>query len=122
MSSKPKPNVITPFNDKQRFKNLVLEVIKDMEVFTHVPDSISLDGNIFTLTLSNKKLVYQDVSVDALSEYVDVFLQGVKKPADIYSVTDNGTNVVIVFTESITLRPEDIVNTDFSVKGKIVSR
>ena len=66
MSSKPKPNVITPFNDKQRFKNLVLEVIKDMEVFTHVPDSISLDGNIFTLTLSNKKLVYQDVSVDAL--------------------------------------------------------
>ena len=29
MSSKPKPNVITPFDDKQRFKNLVLEVIKD---------------------------------------------------------------------------------------------
>ena len=122
MSSKPKPNVITPFDDKQRFKNLVLEVIKDMEVFTHIPDSISLDGDNFTLTLSNKKLVYQDVSVDALSEYVDVYLQGVKKPADIYSVTDNGTNVVIVFTESITLRPEDIVSTDFSVKGKIVSR
>ena len=122
MSSKPKPNVITPFDDKQRFKNLVLEVIKDMEVFNHVPDSISLDGNNFTLTLSNKKLVYQDVSVDSLSDYVDVFLQGVKKPSDIYSVTDNGTNVVIVFTESITLRPGDIVNTDFSVKGKIVSR
>ena len=45
-----------------------------------------------------------------------------KKPSDIYSVTDNGTNVVIVFTESITLSPGDIVNTDFSVKGKIVSR
>jgi len=122
MSSKPKPNVITPFDDKQRFKNLVLEVFRDTEIFSHIPDSISLDGDNFTLTLSNKKLVYQEVAVDAISEYVDVYLQGIKKPADIYSVTDNGTNVVIVFTESITLRPVDIVNTDFSVKGKIVSR
>jgi len=122
MSSKPKPNVKTPFDDKQRFKNLVLEVFQDMEIFSHIPDSISLDGVLFTLTLSNKKLVYQDIAVDALSEYVDVYLQGIKKTADTYSVTDNGTNIVINFTESITLRPEDIVNTDFSVKGKIVSR
>jgi len=122
MSSKPKPNVVTPFDNKQRFKNLVLEVIKDMEVFTHTPDSISLSGVLFTLTLANKKFVYQDVAVDALSDYVDIYLQGVKKDSDTYSVTDNGTNIVINFTESITLRPEDIVNTDFSVKGKIVSR
>ena len=122
MSSKPKPNVITPFDDKQRFKNLVLEVFRDTEIFSHIPDSISLDGSNFTLTLSNKKLVYQEVAVDAISEYIDVYLQGVKKPADIYSVIDNGTNVVINFTESITLSPDDIVNTDFLVKGKIVSR
>ena len=121
-TNKPKPKIITPFDDKQRFKNLVLEVIKDMEIFTHTPDSISLDGSIFTLTLNNKKLVYQDISVDDIPEYVDVFLQGVKKASDTYGVTDNGTNVVIVFTESITLNPDLIVNTDFSVKSKIVSR
>ena len=119
-TNKPKPKIITPFDDKQRFKNLVLEVIKDMEIFTHTPDSISLDGSIFTL--NNKKLVYQDISDDDIPEYVDVFLQGVKKASDTYGVTDNGTNVVIVFTESITLNPDLIVNTDFSVKGKIVSR
>ena len=122
MSSKPKPNVVTPFDNKQRFKNLVLEVIKDMEVFTHTPDSISLSGVLFTLTLSNKKFTYEDIKVDVNSDYIDVYLQGIKKTSDIYSVTDNGTDIVINFTDNITLRPEDIVNTDFSVKGKIVSR
>jgi hypothetical protein len=51
-----------------------------------------------------------------------VYLQGVKKPSNAYTVTDNGTNIVISFTENITLNPPLIVNTDFSVKGKIVSR
>jgi len=122
MSSKPKPNIITPFDDKQRFKNLVQEVINDTTIFTHTPDSISLSGVLFTLTLSNKKFIFEDIKVDVESDYVDIYLQGVKKPADIYSVTDNGTDIVINFTDNITLRPEDIVNTDFSVKGKIVSR
>jgi len=122
MSYKSKPNVNTPFDDKQRFKNLVLEIIKDTEIFSHIPDSISLDGDLFTLTLANKKLVYQDVAVDAISEYVDIYLQGVKKTSDCYSVNDDGTNVIINFTKNITLSPEDIVNTDFLVKGKIVSR
>ena len=122
MSSKPKPNIVTPFDDKQRFKNLVQEVINDTTIFTHVPDSISLSGELFTLTLSNKKSVYEEIKVDSLSDYVDVYLQGVKKTSDTYSVTDNGTNIVINFTENITLAPELIVNTDFSVKGKIVSR
>lgn len=120
--TKVKPNIITPFDDKQRFKNLVQEVINDTTIFTHIPDSISLSGVLFTLTLANKKFTFEEIKVDGLSDYVDVFLQGIKKPADTYSVTDNGTNIVISFTENITLRPEDIVNTDFSVKGKIVSR
>lgn len=122
MSSKPKPNIITPFDDKQRFKNLVQEVINDTTIFTHTPDSISLSGVLFTLTLSNKKFIFEDIKVDVESDYVDIYLQGVKKPADIYSVTDSGTDIVINFTDNITLRPEEIVNTDFSVKGKIVSR
>jgi hypothetical protein len=120
--TKVKPNIVTPFDDKQRFKNLVLEVISDTSIFTHIPDSISLSGTLFTLTLSNKKFVYEDIKVDINSDYVDVYLQGIKKPSDTYSVTDNGTDIIINFTENITLRPQDIVVTDFSVKGKIVSR
>ena len=122
MSSKPKPDIVTPFDDKLRFKNLVQEVINDTTIFTHVPDSISLSGDLFTLTLSNKKFIYEDIKVDVNSDYIDVYLQGIKKTSDIYSVTDNGTDIVINFTENITLAPELIVNTDFSVKGKIVSR
>ena len=120
--SKSKPNIITPFNDRARFKSLVQEVINDTTIFTHIPDSISLSGALFTLTLSNKKFTFEEIKVDGLSDYIDIYLQGVKKPSDIYSVTDNGTNIVINFTDDITLRPADIVNTDFSVKGKIVSR
>jgi len=122
MSSKPKPDIVTPFDDKLRFKNLVQEVIDDTTIFTHVPDSISLDGVLFTLTLANKKFVFEEIKVDSLSDYVDVYLQGVKKTSDGYSVTDNGTNIVINFTKNITLNPPLIVASDFSVKGKIVSR
>lgn len=122
MSSKPKPNIVTPFNDRERFKNLVQEVINDTTIFTHTPDSISLSGVLFTLTLSNKKFVFDEIKVDSDSDYIDVYLQGVKKDSDSYSVTDNGTDIVINFTENITLAPELITNTDFSVKGKIVSR
>lgn len=120
--SKVKPNIITPFNDRKRFKDLVQEVINDMAIFTYIPDSISLDGVLFTLTLSNKKFVFEDIKVDITSDYVDVYLQGIKKPANTYTVTDNGNDVVLNFNESITLRPLDIVRTDFSVRGKIVSR
>jgi hypothetical protein len=122
MSSRKKPNIVTPFDDKQRFKNLIQDVFNDMEIFNHVPDSISLNGVLFTLILTNKKFVYEEVSVDNLSDYIDIYLQGIKKTANTYSVTDNGTDIVISFTENITLVPVDIVNTDFSVKGKIVSR
>tara|TARA_R110000764_G_scaffold167887_1_gene255097 strand:- start:44 stop:409 length:366 start_codon:yes stop_codon:yes gene_type:complete len=120
--SKKKPNIVTPFDDKQRFKNLVQEVINDTTIFTHVADSISLSGVLFTLTLSNKKFVFEDIKVDVSADYVDIYLQGIKTPADSYSVTDNGTNIVINFTQAITLNPALILNTDFSVKGKIVSR
>ena len=62
--NKKKPNIVTPFDDKQRFKNLVQEVINDTTIFTHVADSISLSGVLFTLTLSNKKFVFEDIKVD----------------------------------------------------------
>jgi len=122
MSGRVKPNIITTFDDKQRFKSLMLETFKDMEIFAHIPDSISLNGDLFTLTLSNKKFIFQDVSVDADSDYVDIYLQGIKKTGNVYTVTDNGTDIVISFNETITGSPSDIVKTDFEVKGKIASR
>ena len=120
--SKKKPNIVTPFDDKERFKNLVQEVINDTTIFSHIPNSLSLSGDLFTVTLSNKKFVFEDIKVDSSSDYVDVYLTGIKKPSSTYSVTDNGTDILISFTENITLDPPSIVKTDFSVKGKIVSR
>ena len=122
MSGRVKPNIITAFDDKQRFKNLVQDVFNDMEIFSHTPDSINLNGVLFTLTLSNKKVVYEEIRVDTLSDYVDVYLQGGKKTSNTYTIADDGTNVLINFTESIALNPALIVKTDFLVKGKIVSR
>lgn len=120
--SKPRPNIITPFNDRQRFKDLVQEVINDTTIFTHIPDIISFNGLLFTLILLNKKFVFEEIKVDVLSDYVDVYFQGLKVPGSIYSVTDNGTNIVIIFTEGITANPGSIQSISFSVKGKIVSR
>jgi ribosome biogenesis SPOUT family RNA methylase Rps3 len=122
MSSKKKPNIVTPFNDRKRFKELVQEVINDTTIFTHVPDSISLDGVLFTITLTNKKFNFDELKVDSLTDYIDIYLSGVKKSSKVYSVTDNGSNIVIETTEAITLNPESIVRTDFVVKGKIVNR
>lgn len=120
--SKIKPNIIAPFNDRQRFKNLVQEVINDSWIYTLTPESISLNETLFTLNLINKKFVFEDIKVDDLSDYIDVYLQGIKKPSDIYGVTEVGNNIVITFTQSIALRPRDVVKEDFVVKGKIVSR
>lgn len=122
MSNKQKPNIITPFNDRKRFKDLIREVISDTTIFTHTPDSISLSGVLFTITLANKKFVYEDVKVDNLADYIDVYLQGVKKSSTLYSVTDDGTNIILQTNQTITQRPDLIVSSDFLVKGKIVAR
>lgn len=122
MSNKQKPNIITPFNDRKRFKDLIREVISDTTIFTHTPDSISLSGVLFTITLANKKFVYEDVKVDNLADYIDVYLQGVKKSSTLYSVTDDGTDIILQTNETITQRPDLIVSSDFLVKGKIVAR
>ena len=119
--SKQKPNIITPFNDKQRIKNLVLEVIDDTFISTHTPDTVTLN-EFMTLTLLNKKFVFQDVAVDELRDYVDIYLTGLKQKDDSYSVTDNGSNIVITFTESLGLDDSLFTTDDFEVKGKLVSR
>lgn len=118
--SKQKPNIITPFNDRQRFKDLVNEVINDAWLYSLTPDFISLNGVLFTLTLLNKKFTFEEIKVDLTSDYVDVYLQGIKQPGSTYTIVQSGNDIVITFKESITRTPEEIVNIDFSVKGKLL--
>ena len=105
--------------DRLSFKNFVLEVIEDTFIYEFTPTSISLDGELFTLTLSNIRFVYEDLQVDNAKDYLDVFLFGVRQPKDRYSVTFDDTSITITFTVSITRVPEDVVRTDFEVKGKL---
>lgn len=120
--SKIKPNIITPHNGISNARSLVNSVINDFFIYSHTPDSLSLNGDFFTLILNNKKFVYQEVKIDSDSDYINIYLQGVLKDKNGYTVIDDGTNVVIKFKEKITLRPEDVSVNDFEVRGKIVDR
>ena len=118
-----RPNIpIGAYNDKARIKNLINEVVGDALFYnSFIPDLVYLDGVIFTLVLENKKFNFEELQVDNASEYLDIFLQDIKKTSDSYSVTTTDTNIVITFNQTITLRPQDIVPEDFLIKGKIVS-
>ena len=115
-----KPNIILPFNDKKRINDLVLNVINETWINTYPVDSIELDGEIFTLTLTNKKFVFEVMQVDNLSDYVDVFLQGIKLNSNTYSVSFNELDIIITFNQSVTRTPDIISASDFTIKGKIV--
>jgi hypothetical protein len=119
---KTAPNIIVPFDDKSRIKNLIMNVINDSWIFQVVPDSITLNGRLFTLVFFDKKIVFEEVKVDISSDYVDVYLQGIKQTADKYSIVDNGSDIIISFNQDITFYPESVTAGDFLVKGKIVSR
>jgi hypothetical protein len=118
-----RPNIPTgAYNDKARIKNLINEVVGDALFYnSFIPDLVYLDGVIFTLVLENKKFNFEELQVDKASEYLDIFLQNIKKTSDSYSVTTTDTNIVITFNQNITLSPNDIVPEDFLIKGKIVS-
>ena len=120
--SRKKPNIITPFDTKAQTNNFIQNIFDDMFVSHHTPDSISLDGVIFTLTLSNKKFVSEELKIDSSPDYVDIYLQSVKTPSSYYEIVDDGTNIVVTFNQAIVASPDDIVAGDFLVKGKIVSR
>jgi len=119
--SKVQPSIVTPFNDKQRFKNLVLEVINDTTIYEFNPDVISVIDNLFVLTLTNKKFIFEEIKVDRLEDYVDIYITGIKLTSDGYSVEIIENNIVINFLVSVDiLNSEDVVLTDFVIKGKIV--
>ena len=101
---------------------MIENIFDDMFVTHHTPDSISLEGVIFTLTLSNKKFLDEEVKIDSSSDYVDIYLQSIKISSDKYEIIDDGTNIVVTFNQALVAEPSSLVANDFLVKGKIVSR
>lgn len=124
--SRKKPNIdlttTTLVKDRKEFKDFVLSVIKDTFIYQLAPSQISLDetGKLFTLYLYNKRLVIDTLELDNYADYIDIYLFGVKQPQDRYTVTLDDPNIVIQFIVDITRLPQDVIATDFLVKGKIV--
>ena len=107
--------------DRIEFRNFVTDVIIDTFIYKYTPTSISLDetGKLFTLILENKKFIIDILEVDDVKDYIDVYLFGVKQPQDRYEVAVDGNNIRTTFTVDITRLPEDVLTTDFEIKGKI---
>jgi hypothetical protein len=107
--------------DRLGFKQFVLKVNSDTFIYTYIPNSISLDesGRLITLTLLNKKFIFDILEVDNVKDYIDVYLFGIKQPQDKYGVESNGNNIIVTFTSDVTRLPNEVNATDFEIKGKI---
>ena len=114
-----------PFNDRSRIKELVYEVFEDTLKTTYSLidgiDTMQLNGTLFTITLVNKKFEFEEIKIDNDKDYIDVYLQGLLKDPDTYDVIKSGNNIIITFNQSITYTPDEIIISDFSVKGRIVN-
>jgi hypothetical protein len=107
--------------DRLGFKQFVLKVNSDTFIYTYIPNSISLDesGRLITLTLLNKKFIFDILEVDNVKDYIDVYLFGIKQPQDKYGVESNENNIIVTFTSDVTRLPNEVNATDFEIKGKI---
>jgi hypothetical protein len=107
--------------DRAGFKEFVLRVNTDTFTYSHKPNTISLENQtFFTLTLENKRFIFDILEVDDVTDYVDVYLFGVKQPQDRYNVEVVGNNIIVTFTADITRLPNQVSAADFEIKGKIV--
>ena len=114
-----------PFNDRSRIKALIYEVFEDTLKTTYSLidgiDTMQLNGTLFTITLVNKKFEFEEIKIDNDKDYIDVYLQGLLKDPNAYDVIKSGNNIIITFNQSITYTPDEIIISDFSVKGKILN-
>ena len=121
--STPNINIDTTqkLRDRLGFKQFVLQVNTDTFIYNYTPSTIQLneDGRLITLTLINKKFIFDILELDDVSDYVDVYLFGVKQPQDKYNVVINGNNIVITFISDVTRLPGEVGVDDFEIKGKI---
>jgi hypothetical protein len=122
---RPVPNInvntTQKLRDRAGFKQFVLQVNKDTFIYSYFPNTIELneDKTLFTLTLQNKKFIFDILELDNVKDYIDVYLFGVKQPQDRYNVVSEGNNIIITFIVDITRIPQDVSTTDFEIKGKI---
>jgi len=109
------------FRDRAGFKQFVLQVNTDTFIYSYFPNTIALneDKTLFTLTLLNKKFIFDILEIDNVKDYVDVYLFGVKQPQDRYAIVANGNNIIVTFSIDITRLPAEVKETDFEIKGKI---
>ena len=107
--------------DRAGFKEFVLRVNTDTFTYTHTPNTISVQNeSLFTLVLENKRFIFDILEIDDVRDYIDVYLFGVKQPQDRYNAEVVGNNIIVTFTADITRLPNDVVASNFEVKGKIV--
>jgi hypothetical protein len=121
--STPNINIDTTqkLRDRLGFKEFVLQVNTDTFIYNYIPSTIELneDGRLITLTLINKKFIFDILELDDVSDYVDVYLFGIKQPQDKYNVVISGNNIVITFVSDVTRLPGEVSVNDFEIKGKI---
>jgi hypothetical protein len=107
--------------DRAGFKEFVLRVNTDTFTYTHTPNTISVQNeSLFTLVLENKRFIFDILEIDDVRDYIDVYLFGVKQPQDRYNAEVVGNNIIVTFTADVTRLPNDVVASNFEVKGKIV--
>ena len=113
-------NSTQKLRDRVGFKDFVLQVATDTFIYSYNPNTIQVaDGIYFTLTLQNKRFIFDILELDNVKDYIDVYLFGVIQPQDRYNVSVVENNIIVTFTVDITRLPADVVRTDFEVKGKI---
>ena len=122
---RPVPNInvntTQKLRDRAGFKQFILQVNTDTFIYSYFPNTIELneDKTLFTLTLENKRFIFDILELDNVKDYIDVYLFGVKQPQDRYNVVSEGNNIIVTFIVDITRIPEDVKTTDFEIKGKI---
>ena len=107
--------------ERLAFKQFVLKVNTDTFIYTYNPNTLVLDetGRLLTLTLLNKKFIFDLLQIDDVKDYVDVYLFGVKQPQDRYDVYVEGNNIIVTFISDVTRLPNEVNEIDFDIKGKI---
>lgn len=118
------PNIVLGTSLKKRdrlgFKEFVLKVNIDTFLYKFNPSDIEVvDGIFFILYLRNKKFMIDELQVDTIKDYIDIYLYGVKQSQNRYTIQVTENDIIIQFTEGITRLPNDVLSNDFVVKGKI---
>jgi hypothetical protein len=113
-------NATQKLRDRAGFKDFVLQVATDTFIYSYNPNTIQIaDGIYFTLTLENKRFIFDILELDNVKDYIDVYLFGVKQPQDRYTAIVDGNNIVVTFVADITRLPNEVRVADFEIKGKI---